>query len=162
MTQTQSVHPFVSSEQAAALSGSTPEQINHIVGLYDHLCRSGLGRDPRQIDGRGVHGLLGHLFPEHLDRRDPLAEQVPPVLRAYFAYLEATGPLPNAFDLRRGFEATVDEFLETVRTGKNPHAHHHHHHAEPVQPFVRETPKVGRNDACHCGSGKKFKKCHGA
>ncbi|MFN0146751.1 MAG: preprotein translocase subunit SecA [Dehalococcoidia bacterium] len=23
-------------------------------------------------------------------------------------------------------------------------------------------PKVGRNDPCHCGSGKKFKKCHGA
>ncbi|MCR4294545.1 MAG: SEC-C metal-binding domain-containing protein [Elusimicrobia bacterium] len=21
---------------------------------------------------------------------------------------------------------------------------------------------VGRNDPCHCGSGKKFKKCHGA
>ena len=26
----------------------------------------------------------------------------------------------------------------------------------------REDPKVGRNDPCHCGSGKKFKKCHGA
>jgi preprotein translocase subunit SecA len=25
----------------------------------------------------------------------------------------------------------------------------------------RDTPKVGRNDACPCGSGKKFKKCHG-
>jgi preprotein translocase subunit SecA len=23
-------------------------------------------------------------------------------------------------------------------------------------------PKVGRNDACPCGSGKKYKKCHGA
>ncbi len=27
------------------------------------------------------------------------------------------------------------------------------------QPFVRETPKVGRNDPCPCGSGQKFKKC---
>jgi len=26
----------------------------------------------------------------------------------------------------------------------------------------RETPKVGRNDPCPCGSGKKFKKCCGA
>jgi preprotein translocase subunit SecA len=33
--------------------------------------------------------------------------------------------------------------------------------ADPVAPFVRETPKVGRNDPCHCGSGKKFKHCHG-
>ncbi len=30
------------------------------------------------------------------------------------------------------------------------------------QPVVRESPKVGRNDPCPCGSGKKFKKCHGA
>ena len=31
-----------------------------------------------------------------------------------------------------------------------------------AQTVVREGPKVGRNDPCPCGSGKKFKKCHGA
>lgn len=30
------------------------------------------------------------------------------------------------------------------------------------QPIRRETPKVGRNEPCPCGSGKKFKKCCGA
>ena len=29
-------------------------------------------------------------------------------------------------------------------------------------PVVRDAPKVGRNDPCPCGSGKKFKKCCGA
>jgi preprotein translocase subunit SecA len=28
-------------------------------------------------------------------------------------------------------------------------------------PFVREAPKIGRNDLCYCGSGKKYKHCHG-
>ena len=28
--------------------------------------------------------------------------------------------------------------------------------------YRRDHPKVGRNDPCPCGSGKKFKKCHGA
>jgi preprotein translocase subunit SecA len=28
-------------------------------------------------------------------------------------------------------------------------------------PVTRDAPKVGRNDPCSCGSGKKFKKCHG-
>jgi preprotein translocase subunit SecA len=32
--------------------------------------------------------------------------------------------------------------------------------AQPL-PFVREEPKVGRNDLCPCGSGKKYKHCHG-
>ncbi|GLP98215.1 MAG TPA: preprotein translocase subunit SecA [Methylophaga aminisulfidivorans] len=30
------------------------------------------------------------------------------------------------------------------------------------QPYTREGNKVGRNDPCPCGSGKKFKQCHGA
>jgi preprotein translocase subunit SecA len=29
-------------------------------------------------------------------------------------------------------------------------------------PAARSGPKIGRNDPCYCGSGKKFKKCHGA
>ncbi len=33
--------------------------------------------------------------------------------------------------------------------------------AAPVKPFVREEAKLGRNEPCHCGSGKKFKQCHG-
>jgi preprotein translocase subunit SecA len=37
----------------------------------------------------------------------------------------------------------------------------------PVMPAVEqrrvdESEQVGRNDPCWCGSGKKFKKCHGA
>ena len=31
-----------------------------------------------------------------------------------------------------------------------------------VRTVKRETPKVGRNEPCPCGSGKKYKKCHGA
>lgn len=29
------------------------------------------------------------------------------------------------------------------------------------KPYVRETPKIGRNDPCPCGPGKKYKKCCG-
>jgi uncharacterized protein YchJ len=49
-----------------------------------------------------------------------------------------------------------------------PDCHHDHDHSAPshsdgvAQPYRREVPKAGRNDLCPCGSGKKFKKCHGA
>jgi preprotein translocase subunit SecA len=33
--------------------------------------------------------------------------------------------------------------------------------AEPVGTFVRVERKVGRNEPCPCGSGKKYKHCHG-
>jgi preprotein translocase subunit SecA len=32
----------------------------------------------------------------------------------------------------------------------------------PVKTVRRDEPKIGRNDPCPCGSGKKYKKCHGA
>jgi preprotein translocase subunit SecA len=32
---------------------------------------------------------------------------------------------------------------------------------EAPTPFVRDGRKVGRNEPCPCGSGKKFKQCHG-
>jgi len=41
------------------------------------------------------------------------------------------------------------------------------HGNEPIvdedhETYRRNQPKVGRNDPCPCGSGKKYKQCHGA
>ena len=37
-----------------------------------------------------------------------------------------------------------------------------HGNDEPKKPVARSNDKVGRNDMCPCGSGKKYKRCHGA
>lgn len=29
------------------------------------------------------------------------------------------------------------------------------------EPYLRPGPKIGRNEPCPCGSGKKYKHCHG-
>ncbi len=47
--------------------------------------------------------------------------------------------------------ADYEEALETAQAGDNT----------AVQPFVRQGQKIGRNDPCPCGSGKKYKQCHG-
>jgi hypothetical protein len=43
-----------------------------------------------------------------------------------------------------------------------PGCDHDHVTHGTAQPYRREEPKLGRNDPCPCGSGRKFKKCHGA
>jgi len=44
-----------------------------------------------------------------------------------------------------------------------PDCNHDHHGHDPVAgTYRRDTPKPGRNAPCSCGSGKKYKKCHGA
>jgi uncharacterized protein YecA (UPF0149 family) len=40
-----------------------------------------------------------------------------------------------------------------------PHCNHGHHHHQPIETVRRDGPKIGRNDPCPCGSGKKYKKC---
>lgn len=40
--------------------------------------------------------------------------------------------------------------------------HGHHDHLHAAQPARNTLRGVGRNDPCPCGSGRKFKKCHGA
>jgi len=49
------------------------------------------------------------------------------------------GPRPQQMSLNRGGESTA-----------------------PKRPVQRTQEKVGRNEPCPCGSGKKYKKCHGA
>ena len=39
---------------------------------------------------------------------------------------------------------------------------HAHDDGDNLAPYRREAPKPGRNEPCFCGSGKKYKKCHGA
>jgi SEC-C motif-containing protein len=46
-----------------------------------------------------------------------------------------------------------------AHTHEEGHSHHDHHSAQT--PVIRDTPKVGRNDPCPCGSEKKYKKCCG-
>ena len=64
----------------------------------------------------------------------------------------------RAMQMRHGSEVDGEEAPDPQQQSRRP---------PPVQRVVqqpqrRETPKIGRNDPCPCGSGEKFKKCHGA
>ena len=148
---------FMDSEERRALPHPEAD-VRTIVGRFLSVCFDELGVAPKRLDGHDMHGALGHALPGRFQKGEPLAEDVPDVLRAYIAHLEATEVVTNAFELKRSFESTIEEFRVTVRTGTNPHGHGH---APPKDPFEHQAPKLGRNDPCFCGSGKKFKKCHG-
>jgi preprotein translocase subunit SecA len=50
---------------------------------------------------------------------------------------------------------------EDIPSGINTENKQNNNQPSPPQTIVRETPKLGRNEICLCGSGKKFKNCHG-
>ncbi len=82
------------------------------------------------------------------------------------------------------FEVRVEQDIEAMEARQRKVVNLHnmeYQHAEPEQvsagaqaavverpavsllqqPVMRTEPKVGRNDVCPCGSGKKYKQCHG-
>jgi preprotein translocase subunit SecA len=66
---------------------------------------------------------------------------------------QAPPPSPfGAFSGDRSSASAVEEAPRPARTGGD----------DVVKQVKREEPKVGRNDPCPCGSGKKYKKCHGS
>ena len=148
---------FLDSPQAAALEEPAPDDVRRIAGAFLTCCYEELGKKPALLDGQDLHAVVGHLLPGRMQRKDPLAAHAGPVLRAFLAHLEESSVVSDAWELRKALEETLPEFQETVRTGRNAH-HHGHVRQEPV---VHKAPKLGRNDPCFCGSGKKFKKCHG-
>ncbi|MEZ5610037.1 MAG: SEC-C metal-binding domain-containing protein, partial [Rhodocyclaceae bacterium] len=64
--------------------------------------------------------------------------------------LEETEPTPAVENVQY-HHADYDEALGTAQSDDGSGA----------QPVVNAGPKVGRNDPCPCGSGKKYKHCHG-
>jgi hypothetical protein len=57
---------------------------------------------------------------------------------------------------------SVEEPLEPERERRGSFGNAPDRREPPYAPRVRTDPKVGRNDPCPCGSGKKYKKCCGA
>ena len=91
-------------------------------------------------------------------QRDPLVEYKKEGLRLYkdlefslfdtiFKHLERVAPAAVAFT------PVID--LSQIKEGGPESAQ-----VSPNDP-ASSVPKVGRNDPCPCGSGKKYKKCHG-
>ncbi len=151
---------FLDSPQAKALDLPSSDT-RTIVSRFLDCAYDGVGKAPRHLDADDLHGILGHLMPGRFGRRDPLAAQVLPVLRSYLAFLEERAIVPQAYELRNSLEENAALFREVVETGK-AHVHGHGGRSEgsaPEKPFVHRADKVGRNDPCPCGSGKKFKQC---
>jgi preprotein translocase subunit SecA len=87
----------------------------------------------------------------------PVARRPPPVRRAPLILNDPAAQTTSAFAAPvpelAGVSAARSSGPQPPRVGGDDAA---------VKTVRRDEPKVGRNDPCPCGSGKKYKKCHGA
>jgi preprotein translocase subunit SecA len=96
---------------------------------------------------RDVVGILSRVQVRTEAEVEAMEESRRRVAPVQYTHAEAASALGGAADDEVEQPPTPD--AEPTRTGGG------------VAPFVRGAPKVGRNDPCPCGSGRKFKQCHG-
>jgi preprotein translocase subunit SecA len=123
---------------------------DHLLAL-DHL-KQGIG-----LVGYGQKDPLVEykkesfvLFQAMLDRIDTTT------IRSLFNLQVVSEQQPDELQRRRAARRSSLNF-----TGPNQGAAAAGEEAGKVKTIVRDQPKIGRNDPCPCGSGKKYKKCHG-
>ena len=153
------IDAFLESPEARALGGATSAQARTVLERFLDGVEGQLGCAPEEVDPHALHFVVGHVLPMSYAIGDPLAEVTGPVLEAYLEFLRPKLTAPRHMGLLEALRGTLPEFRDSVASGQI--VHEHIHPAQHTDTFVREAPKVGRNDPCPCGSGKKFKQCHG-
>ncbi|HEY0366241.1 MAG TPA: preprotein translocase subunit SecA, partial [Pyrinomonadaceae bacterium] len=124
---------------------------DHLLSL-DHL-KQGIG-----LVGYGQKDPLVEykkqsfdLFQEMLDRIDTTT------IRSLFNLQVVTEQAPETLQQRRAARRPASLRFTGPNQGAAPAGEEN----GKVKTVVRDQPKTGRNEPCPCGSGKKYKKCHG-
>lgn len=83
----------------------------------------------------------------------------PKIAEAFYAETQVESLETLALLIRRTFRTAMSEYARLGRTIQQARAEQARAEQQPAK---RAQPKVGRNEPCPCGSGRKFKKCCGA
>jgi preprotein translocase subunit SecA len=172
-------------ERMIMLSVIDQQWKDHLLGM-DHL-KEGIG-----LRGYGQHDPLVEYKKESFDMFEAMMQRFQEDTVRYLYLMQilerppepaAGAPPPSAPELASGASAphdgdgngrrpsrmvstSADELEEAFMRRKRRELEQARMagagDAQPVQQVVRGQEKVGRNDPCPCGSGKKYKKCHGA
>jgi hypothetical protein len=102
------------------------------------------GKEPADVEGSDVaHAMLDHVAT--LAVPAPGRDAIPDLVAAFLGDLEEVGRLSGGRALGAQVRASAPAFRDRA--------------SEKPRPMVRAAPKIGRNDPCPCGSGKKYKQC---
>jgi uncharacterized protein len=162
-------------ERLVALMERRMAALNRVMvedGWFDPIVMEGLTEEGQPLTGKvAIEAALAPWVVgfEHAMAHFPLLEELPvpgiPDLlaclrrhlpdqdedeQAYTKALDTEHPLKN---LDVALEDLVVNVVELADIGRQARL--------KVETVRRSSPKVGRNDPCPCGSGRKFKQCHG-
>ncbi len=158
-------------------------EFDNIIAQKEELVGS---EQMRHFEKAVMLQTLDHFWKEHLAAMDYLRQSIG--LRGYGQKNPVQEYKRDAFDMFKILLDTINieiiKIISTVKINERSADELSKHQEQKVQyqhdnpqsptpnitasksikhqqPFIRESKKIGRNEPCPCGSGKKFKQCHG-
>jgi hypothetical protein len=138
------VSDFCAGESARRFTGPVVEYAQEVLSRFLAAACEVRGADPADVgEGDLRAALLGAVASIELPQS--VREKTPELCAAFLEDLEDAGRLGGGRSLGRFVRALREPFLKSSGASRTPER--------------RAAPKLGPNDPCPCGSGKKFKRC---
>jgi hypothetical protein len=138
------VGDFCDSERAARVGAAVQPVASAVLAEFLSAACARRDVEPDEIDEADVRFAMVEGI-ARLDIPDAARRRVPALVGAFLGELEAQGRLGGGRALGAFARAHRGAYESSARPA--------------VAPIRREASKLGPNDPCPCGSGKKFKKC---
>jgi len=148
------VADFLSSRHAAQFAPPARADVGAVAREFLDACYGDLGVRPDLLDAEQLREALLDVLPRRLDPKSPASARAPGIVRALLDHLFEQKANANAWTFEAVFDDARTRFADRLAAGGG-----REQRAETTEPLKRPGSKLGRNDPCPCGSGKKFKKC---
>ncbi len=125
----------------------------HIENLIDSSLNGSLVADCLDLKAKELAPLIHPLFE---------AKLVDEMVAGGWDKVEQELDATHSHDQKREIESIEKRYEGIKKRDKAETKNHLYNDYASPPPFVNTTQQIGRNDPCDCGSGKKYKKCHGA
>ncbi len=159
---------FQESKAIKSKTTAYKENANYVVKSFLDYVFFHEHKEIREMTDEHVKHFMLEFAPRKLTFATEDTKKVPEILADFLIFLETEGHIHNGVQLGDIAKANSRAFMKVMPKQKKVTT------KKAVKPTKKEVPtkkpkkkvvleaKVGRNDPCPCGSGKKYKKCCGA
>ncbi len=126
-----------------------------VARAFLEVCYGELGVRPDHLEEEQLREALLDRLPPRLDPKERSSAQAVAIVRALLEQQFETRPNENSWKFAPLFDGAASSFPARLKARGGREL------AADATPIRRPGSKLGRNDPCPCGSGRKFKKCCG-
>ena len=170
---------FEQSDDFSQLLEEQQHDAGFLISLFFEYCYSYCLVGPGEIDEEAIAEIMLDVFPRKISAELSVFERFSPAIEAFLTWCETQGVMKNTQELLNYIHELAPEMIDNARDpyswgmaksmmmgadfpgfiDEEKDSWFYRNDNHNLIPFRRETPKLGRNEPCACGSGKKYKKC---